>query len=134
MRRLPTPLAPDGMTRAIELAPTSILLRRPGLSYGTGGRTSCYLPPVPPGSASRADGPPGMRTGDLSPAGRKGRLRALSSALLAVAATLTPAAALLPHGIQRLAAIPVGLALAWLGYALWSERRGQASDPANPAL
>jgi hypothetical protein len=55
----------------------------------------------------------------------------LSSALLAVAATLTPAAALLPHGIQRLAAIPVGLALAWLGYALWSERRrAQAPDPA----
>jgi hypothetical protein len=49
--------------------------------------------------------------------------------LLAVAAVLTPAAALLPHAIQRLAAIPVGLALAWLGYALWSERREQASDP-----
>jgi hypothetical protein len=49
--------------------------------------------------------------------------------LLAVAAALTPAAALLPHDIQRLAAIPVGLALAWLGYALWSERRReQASD------
>jgi hypothetical protein len=43
--------------------------------------------------------------------------------LLAVAAVLTPAAALLPHANQRLAAIPVGLALAWLGYALWSERR-----------
>jgi hypothetical protein len=42
--------------------------------------------------------------------------------LLAVAAVLTPAAALLPHAIQRYAAIPVGLALAWLGYALWSER------------
>jgi hypothetical protein len=55
--------------------------------------------------------------------------------LLAVAAALTPAAALLPHDIQRLAAIPVGLALAWLGYALWSERRRaqapeQAPDPA----
>src|SRR3712207_7253336 len=49
--------------------------------------------------------------------------------LLAVAAALTPAAALLPHAIQRLAAIPLGIALAWLGYALWSERRGQASDP-----
>ena len=42
--------------------------------------------------------------------------------LLAVAAVLTPAAALLPHAIQRLAAIPVALAIAWLGYALWSER------------
>lgn len=50
--------------------------------------------------------------------------------LLAVAAALTPAAALLPHSIQRLAAIPVALAIAWLGYALFSERRVHASDPA----
>jgi hypothetical protein len=49
--------------------------------------------------------------------------------LLAVAAAVTPAAALLPHAIQRYAAVPVGLALAWLGYALWSERRKQASQP-----
>jgi membrane protein implicated in regulation of membrane protease activity len=52
------------------------------------------------------------------------------AALLAVAALLTPAAALLPHAIQRLAAIPVALAIAWLGYALFSERRARASDPA----
>jgi hypothetical protein len=58
---------------------------------------------------------------------RAGILPRWPAGLLAVAATLTPAAALLPHAIQRLAAIPVGLALAWLGYALWSERR--ASDP-----
>jgi hypothetical protein len=44
------------------------------------------------------------------------------SGLLAIAAVLTPTAALLPHAIQRLAAIPVALAIAWLGYALWSER------------
>jgi hypothetical protein len=43
---------------------------------------------------------------------------------------LTPAAALLPHSIQRLAAIPVALAIAWLGYALLTERRGRASEPA----
>jgi membrane protein implicated in regulation of membrane protease activity len=49
--------------------------------------------------------------------------------LLAVAAVLTPAAALLPHAIQRLAAIPVALAIAWLGYALFSERREQAPNP-----
>jgi hypothetical protein len=61
---------------------------------------------------------------------RAGILPRLPAGLLAVAATLTPAAALLPHAIQRLAAIPVGLALAWLGYALWSERRAQPSDPA----
>jgi hypothetical protein len=60
---------------------------------------------------------------------RAGVLPRWPAALLAVAAALTPAAALLPHAIQRLAAIPVGLALAWLGYALWSERRTRASDP-----
>jgi membrane protein implicated in regulation of membrane protease activity len=60
---------------------------------------------------------------------RAGILPRWPAGLLAVAAVLTPAAALLPHAIQRLAAIPVGLALAWLGYALWSERRAQASDP-----
>ena len=30
----------------------------------------------------------------------------------------------------RLAAIPVALAIAWPGYALLSERRGRASEPA----
>lgn len=52
-----------------------------------------------------------------------------AAGLLAAAAAATPAAALLPHDIQRLAGIPVGLAIAWLGYALWSERRGKASTP-----
>jgi hypothetical protein len=36
---------------------------------------------------------------------------------------------LLPHQLERLAAIPMGIALAWLGYSLWSERRGPASQP-----
>jgi len=49
--------------------------------------------------------------------------------LLAVTAVVTPAAALLPHAIQRLAAVPMGIALAWLGYALWSERREKPSEP-----
>jgi hypothetical protein len=52
-----------------------------------------------------------------------------AAGLLAVASALTPAAALFPHQIQRFAAVPVALALAWLGYALWSERREQASEP-----
>jgi hypothetical protein len=60
---------------------------------------------------------------------RAGILPRWPAGLLAVAAALTPLAALLPHDIQRLAAIPVGLALAWLGYALWSERREQAAEP-----
>jgi hypothetical protein len=52
-----------------------------------------------------------------------------AAALLAVTATLTPAAALLPHHIQRLAGMPMGLALAGLGLALWLERRERASEP-----
>ena len=59
---------------------------------------------------------------------RAGILSRWAAGLLAVAAALTPAAALLPHEIQRLAGIPVGLALAWLGYALWSERRERAAE------
>ncbi len=60
---------------------------------------------------------------------RAGILSRWAAGLLAVAAVLTPAAALLPQEHRALVAVPVGLALAWLGYALWSERRAQASDP-----
>ena len=58
---------------------------------------------------------------------RAGILPRWPAGLLAITAALTPAAALLPHPIQRLAAMPMGFALAWLGYALWSERR--ATEP-----
>jgi hypothetical protein len=54
---------------------------------------------------------------------RAGILPRWAAGLLIVAALVTPAAALLPHAIQRFAAVPFGVALAWLGYALWSERR-----------
>jgi hypothetical protein len=60
---------------------------------------------------------------------RAGILPRWPAALLAVTAALTPAAALLPHALQRLAAVPMGVALVWLGYALWSERRARASEP-----
>ncbi len=33
------------------------------------------------------------------------------------------------HPFDRIFAVPVGLALAWLGYALWSERREPVSEP-----
>ena len=59
---------------------------------------------------------------------RAGILPRWPAGLLAVAAALTPLAALLPHAIQRLAGIPVGLALAWLGYTLWSERRERIAE------
>ena len=59
---------------------------------------------------------------------RAGILPRWAAGLLAATAALTPLAALFPHNIQRLAAMPMGLALACLGYALWSERRAQASE------
>lgn len=59
---------------------------------------------------------------------RAGILPRWTAGLLAVAAAITPAAALLPHTIQRFAGIPVGLAVAWLGYALFSERREKAPE------
>lgn len=59
---------------------------------------------------------------------RSGILSRWAAALLAVASTLTPLAALLPHELQRLAAIPVGLAIAWLGFALWTEHRAKATE------
>ncbi|HEX9988334.1 MAG TPA: hypothetical protein VGE45_07645 [Chloroflexia bacterium] len=59
---------------------------------------------------------------------RSGILSRWPAGLLAVAALLTPLAALFPHEIQRYAGIPVGVAVAWLGYSLLSERRAQASE------
>ena len=50
---------------------------------------------------------------------RAGVLPKLPAGLLAATALVTPAAALLPHQIQRYVAIPMGIALIWLGIALW---------------
>lgn len=60
---------------------------------------------------------------------RAGVLPRWAGVLLAVASVLTPAAALLPHEIQRYAAIPVALAIAWLGAAVFTDRAavGRAS-------
>lgn len=64
---------------------------------------------------------------------RAGVLPRIPSVLLAVAALVTPAAALLPHEFQRYAAIPMGLAFIWLGFALWtSKRSADASQGATP--
>ena len=65
---------------------------------------------------------------------RAGILSRWAAGLLAVASALPlafvlhPVAALIPPQIQHLAAMPLGIAVAWLGYALWSERREQASE------
>jgi hypothetical protein len=53
-----------------------------------------------------------------------------AGALLALNAVLVPLGALVPPEYQpKIIMIPIGLALAWLGYALWAERRAQASEP-----
>jgi hypothetical protein len=54
----------------------------------------------------------------------------LAAGLLALSGPLAIImVALLPHQLERLAAMPMGIALAWLGYALLTERRVRASEP-----
>ena len=60
---------------------------------------------------------------------RAGILPRWAAGLLAVSGPLAVIMVqLLPHQFERLAAIPMGLAVAWLGYALWAERREQAAE------
>lgn len=59
---------------------------------------------------------------------RAGVLPRWAGALMAITAALTPTAALLPHHLQRLAAVPMGIAFLWLGYALWSERQANTAQ------
>ena len=51
--------------------------------------------------------------------------------LLAAGTAMGPLAALLPLDLQPKIAVPAGLALAWLGYSLWSERRAMAAAPSR---
>ena len=61
-----------------------------------------------------------------------------AAGLLAFSGPLAIIMTLIGHPIDRVAAVPMGFALAWLGYALWSERREQAAEPvagrASPKL
>jgi hypothetical protein len=61
---------------------------------------------------------------------RAGVLPRWAALLFAASCALTPAAALLPHNIQRLAGVPIGLTFAWLGFALLFEKRS-AAQPAH---
>ena len=57
-----------------------------------------------------------------------------AAGLLTIAGPIAPiAVALLPHALERYAAVPLGVALAWLGYALLSERRAPAAASAPGA-
>jgi hypothetical protein len=49
--------------------------------------------------------------------------------LLIAAAVITPVAgALLPHALERMAAIPMGLGFIWLGLSLWMDQRKTAAN------
>lgn len=65
------------------------------------------------------------------------RARVLSrwaAILLAGGAAATLLVPLLPHTVGRFAAVPVGLALIWLGYSLWAGGRNQVvTSPADSA-
>ena len=54
-----------------------------------------------------------------------------AGALLALSTVLAPIGAVLPNASQPKIAIPQGFALAWLGYALWSERPTQPLAPSS---
>jgi hypothetical protein len=64
---------------------------------------------------------------------RAGILPRWAGALLALGTLMAPLAKPLSLAAQPKIAIPVGVALAWLGYALWSERPAQpAVEPETP--
>ena len=52
-----------------------------------------------------------------------------AGALLAIGALLVPFAAVLPSVHEAKVTIPGGIALVWLGYSLWAERRQRAAEP-----
>jgi hypothetical protein len=62
---------------------------------------------------------------------RAGILPRWAGALLALSTVLAPIGVLLPNASQPKIAIPQGVALAWLGYALWSERPTQPLTPSS---
>lgn len=55
-------------------------------------------------------------------------LLALSGPLAILLRTLAP------HPLDRIAAVPMGIALAWLGFALFFERRAPASEPVSSKI
>jgi hypothetical protein len=60
---------------------------------------------------------------------RAGILHRGAAALLAAGSVGAVAAAVLPHAVGRYAAVPVGMAMVWLGWSLWSEQLTPAPQP-----
>jgi hypothetical protein len=60
---------------------------------------------------------------------RAGVLHRGAAALLAAGSVGAVAAAVLPHAVGRYAAVPVGMAMVWLGWSLWSEQRTPVPQP-----
>jgi len=61
---------------------------------------------------------------------RAGVLSRGAGILLIAAAAITPVAgALLPHTLERMAAVPMGLAFVWLGVSLWRDLRKPGVGP-----
>jgi len=59
---------------------------------------------------------------------RAGILQRGAAALLAGGTVLSLTAAVLPHSVGRYAAVPVGMAMVWLGWSLWSGQRATPSQ------
>ncbi len=62
---------------------------------------------------------------------RAGILSRWAAGMFTLGMGLAPTTALLPHELEPLVAVPIGLGLAWLGYALWAERREPVSEPVS---
>lgn len=60
---------------------------------------------------------------------RAGILPRWAGALMAVGALAPFVLAMLPHPLDRTFAVPMGVALVWLGYSLWSEKQAQTPNP-----
>jgi hypothetical protein len=62
---------------------------------------------------------------------RAGVLPRWAAGLFTAGIGLAPAYGLLPVALQPLVALPIGLGLAWLGFAVWLERRVAAAQPGS---
>ena len=54
--------------------------------------------------------------------GRAGRLPRWAAGIFTAGIGLAPAYGLLPTALQPLVAVPIGVGLAWLSFAVWAER------------